>query len=431
MRETSQGRSRRIIARWPGRPSRSCSRARDVEQEIEARRAALETLLSNVSGRIDDFDNVMSTFTVAVDESLARAERRANDIGTALAGSAQAAVERIGGQMEALSQTASQEHGKAAEAFEALSKQSAAEMARYFGSAVGNLRSSATEIRTVAGEVHRELDAARQDLHRSAVELPKETAEQAAQLRRVVEDQVRALQELTTFIGRVSTGNDVVLPAGMPARVLPESTAPPLHPACARSAARLAHAPHLPCWAGGIEEPGAGAPAGDHSHDGSRSRLALRSARPGQPRRGRCPSRRGEAGDRARRAGAVRAARRLLPLRPPKRAGTLATLSFDIGRLIDEAAASSAWEKFRRGEPGAFTRSIYTDAGAQTFDELCRRYRDDGEFSQTVNRYTQEFERLLTEVGRDDREGSVTNTYLNSETGKVYTLLAHAAGRLG
>ena len=40
-----------------------------------------------------------------------------------------------------------------------------------------------------------------------------------------------------------------------------------------------------------------------------------------------------------------------------------------------------------------------------------------------------EFERLLEEVSRDDRGQLVVRTYLTSETGKVYTMLAHAAGR--
>ena len=37
---------------------------------------------------------------------------------------------------------------------------------------------------------------------------------------------------------------------------------------------------------------------------------------------------------------------------------------------------------------------------------------------------------LLDEVSRNDRGQVVARTYLTSETGKVYTMLAHAAGRL-
>ena len=58
-----------------------------------------------------------------------------------------------------------------------------------------------------------------------------------------------------------------------------------------------------------------------------------------------------------------------------------------------------------------------------------RVYRNDRYFMRAVDRYIGEFERLLEEVSRDDRGQVVARTYLTSETGKVYTMLAHAAGR--
>jgi hypothetical protein len=41
-----------------------------------------------------------------------------------------------------------------------------------------------------------------------------------------------------------------------------------------------------------------------------------------------------------------------------------------------------------------------------------------------------DFQRLLEDVARNDRDNMVTQTYLTSDTGKVYTMLAHASGRL-
>ena len=40
-----------------------------------------------------------------------------------------------------------------------------------------------------------------------------------------------------------------------------------------------------------------------------------------------------------------------------------------------------------------------------------------------------EFERLLNEVSEDERGQATARNYLTSDTGKVYTMLAHAAGR--
>jgi hypothetical protein len=109
----------------------------------------------------------------------------------------------------------------------------------------------------------------------------------------------------------------------------------------------------------------------------------------------------------------------------------LETISHDIARMVDHAAIAEAWDNYRRGETNAFSRQLYIGRGPQTFDEIRRRYRGDVEFRTTVDRYVQEFEQLLADVSRDDRDDSLTRTYLTSETGKVYTMLAHAAGRFG
>jgi hypothetical protein len=108
---------------------------------------------------------------------------------------------------------------------------------------------------------------------------------------------------------------------------------------------------------------------------------------------------------------------------------SLDSLSVDIARMIDHEAAADLWERYNRGERNVFTRRLYTMQGRKAFDEVRKRYKSDREFRQIVDRYIGEFERLLGEVGRDDRDEMVARTYLISDTGKVYTMLAHAAGR--
>jgi hypothetical protein len=116
--------------------------------------------------------------------------------------------------------------------------------------------------------------------------------------------------------------------------------------------------------------------------------------------------------------------------RPPRHSiESLDSLSVDIARMIDHDAAADLWDRYKRGERNVFTRRLYTLQGQQAFDDIRKKYRTDREFKQTVDRYITEFERLLEEVSRDDRGQVVARTYLTSETGKVYTMLAHAAGR--
>ena len=115
---------------------------------------------------------------------------------------------------------------------------------------------------------------------------------------------------------------------------------------------------------------------------------------------------------------------------PQSNGNPLESLSLDIGRLMDRNLAAEMWDRYH-GESKAFTKRLYTPAGQKAFDEVARKYRADRAFKQTVDRYITEFERLLDEVAREDRGPQALRNHLTSETGLVYTLLAHAAGRLG
>jgi hypothetical protein len=75
-------------------------------------------------------------------------------------------------------------------------------------------------------------------------------------------------------------------------------------------------------------------------------------------------------------------------------------------------------------------RHLYSTDGQSTFDEISRRYDRDGEFRANVDRYMSDFERLLGDAEQADPDGRMMQTYLTSETGRVYLLLAHASGRL-
>ena len=107
----------------------------------------------------------------------------------------------------------------------------------------------------------------------------------------------------------------------------------------------------------------------------------------------------------------------------------LNALSADIARAIDHDAAVELWERHRRGERNVFTRRLYTMQGQQTFDEIRKKYQRDAEFRSVVDHYVADFEKLLAEATGNNQDAQAGNRYLMSDTGKVYTMLAHASGR--
>jgi hypothetical protein len=118
------------------------------------------------------------------------------------------------------------------------------------------------------------------------------------------------------------------------------------------------------------------------------------------------------------------------PARPERPSiESLDSLAVEIARMIDHDAAAELWDRYKRGERNVFTRKLYTMQGQKVFEDIRKRYRGDGDFKRTVDRYIGDFERLLEEISRQDRGQMLARTYLMSKTGKVYTMLAHAAGR--
>jgi hypothetical protein len=279
---------------------------------------------------------------------------------------------------------------------------------------------SAAEMRGVAQEIQREIEATRQEVRRGAAELPRETAEQAAEMRRVVAEQVEALAELSGIVARSGRVLDVAEPAAPEFRASGDTQRSALE-----SPAQMSEATR-PARARTAETPTAREPA--------RGSAPTTKSAPAHPPAARGPGWLTDLLARASRdeedVSAAAAPPPAAPRQSSQRASeSLDSLSADIARMINHDAVVEQWDRYYRGERQPFSRKLYTPQGQQTFDEIRRRYPLDRDFREAVDRYTAEFERVVNESSREDRDGSVVRNYLTSETGKVYTMLAHAAGR--
>jgi hypothetical protein len=256
-------------------------------------------------------------------------------------------------------------------------------------------QSFSEQLKEMRSEMRHEIEATRVELRQNIFELPQETAESAAQMRRVVVDQIEALSELNRIVARHGRNLDIVEPRIAEPRIVE----PRMEPAEPPPRREVVHEPPVP--------------------------PPQRPARAAKPVRWlsdlltRASSRDNDTASRETTG----------PELPPAAAESLDSIAVDITRMIDHEAAVELWDRYKRGERNIFTRKLYTMQGQRTFENIRRRYRSDPKFMQTVDQYIAEFERLLDEVSRDDREQIVARTYLTSETGKVYTMLAKAAGR--
>jgi len=317
--------------------------------------------------------------------------------------------------------------------------------------------SAATEaMRQASSDIQRELEETRSQMRRGVIELPEETRQSADAMRKVVADQISALRDLSEIVTKsgkaLDTASTSVTPqkqfatAGInrtltaprpltvPGPAYPPKTGfqPIVQPSAPSDpSARLTTQP--PTFASNVQKspqaPLRGMGADIRPPQPTRSEFAPAP----KPRAPETPQSEGKGwvSDLLKRASQDDAPRTRNPQNELHRIESLNSLSMDIARLIDDEASVDLWERYQRGERNVFTRRLYTLQGQQTFDQIKIKYGRDNEFRVAVDRYIDDFERLLGDVAQNDRDNIMTQTYLTSDTGKVYTMLAHASGRLG
>ncbi|MFA6967592.1 MAG: hypothetical protein WC281_18500, partial [Bosea sp. (in: a-proteobacteria)] len=408
-----------------------------VGKALAERQGSLEEIHGLIANRTDDVESITRSFAALMDESLSTAEARARQIGGVLSDSAEATTTAISQQFELIRATTGKERDRTAQALRQAYEQVSSEVGSELAKVTERFQGAAQDMRGVAAEIQRELEETRAELKRGVLDLPRETQESTSAMRRVVAEQIKALNELTEIVTRSGRRSDVALPVDTgQSRRSAASAQPRPEPAYATTTvtqARLptAEAMELRPSLDATPEPATPAP---HAEARPAPAPAPRPA-PVQelPRRqpvpeAQSPAKVGWLSDLLNRASREEKA----PETPKPTAHSierLDSLSVDIARMIDHDAAVELWDRYKRGERNVFTRRLYTLQGQQTFDEIRRKYRRDAEFKETVDRYIDEFERLLAEAAKDDRDSIVAKTYLTSETGKVYTMLAHASGR--
>jgi hypothetical protein len=416
---------------------------RKTEETVGARQATIDTLVTALDTRTEDFGQRLERFSGLLDESLDAATTRAREIAGIIAQTSNESLQTLEQQYDMVRKSSEDERKRTSEALNTVYDEALTEVQTVFNQSTERFTEVVQGMKQMAADMQQELESTRNEMRRGILELPQETAESAAQMRRVIVDQIEALAELNRIVARHGRSLDAVEPArreteplyaagggrGAQARpirpdVMPQQAAPqgqqyqPAPPRDITGMPRRSGPPNLSPVPGGKDDGN----NGRNNGGGWLSDLLTRASR-----------------EESAQAGMSREPAREMPREIPREAppreqqrdpvDSIDSLSVDIARMIDHDAAAELWDRYKRGERGVFSRRLYTPQGAKAFDEIRGKYRTDPEFRQTVEHYIHEFERLLDDVSRGDRGPQVARNYLTSDTGKVYTMLAHAAGR--
>jgi hypothetical protein len=366
---------------------------------VNDRGTVLDSLITVLDAKAGNFEERLLRFSTLLEDSLENATSRTRDIGLLIAEASSQGVRAITEQYDLVRSAVETEQQHTTDTLRNVYQSTVGDAQNMLQQSTERFTELLHGLKHMVAEMQREIEVTRVELRRGMVDIPQETAERTAQMRQLIVDQIEALSELQRVVARHGQGMSSS-DARPPARQEPAFAAPPAnYSERARPARGDAAPPPLPMLSRRD-----GAPAGQRSW---LSDLLHRASRGGEG---------GESGS-------------FKDDLPARHIESLDALSVDIARMIDHDAASDLWDRYNRGERNVFNRKLYTPQGLKAFDEIRTRYRNERDFKATADRYMKEFERLLEEVSRDDRGQAVVRTYLMSETGKVYTLLAHAAGR--
>jgi hypothetical protein len=402
-----------------------------IDSILESRHQAIIGLLHAVNTKGADLDNMMRSYAGMVENALSNAESRAKQVGSALARDTAGQAQQALSQIERLREEAQAHTARAVGDLKSSFETVITQIGRQLEQMRGQFDNASRGMRDAAQKTATDLDSLRQEMQRRMEGLPQQTAQATAAIRKALSDQLREIEAITPALTRPQ------IPSG------PEPYRQPQLPPRRESFRDEGHAPEFDDGRGrqaGGAPLDLGAVAGSLSQQMSAAAHAERRGPGGQAQpEFRQPERRREGGgwsvgDLLTNADAPGyPPQRPDPFAPraprPHAAGGSQGLRLDeIARAIDRRTADEVWQRFRAGERGVLGRHLYSVDGQQTFDEISQRYDRDGEFRATVDRYIGDFERLLRDAEQSDP--SVMQSYMSSETGRVYLLLAHASGRL-
>jgi len=185
---------------------------RRTEESIAQRQATVETLLSTLDTRAEDFGQRLHRFSTVLDESLQTATTRAREIAGLIAQTSTESVQTIEQQYEVVRKTAEEERTRTGEALTAAYDEAFTQVQSIFTESTARFSEVMHGMKQMAAELQQELEATREQLRRGVLELPQETADSTAQMRRVIVDQIEALAELNRIVARQGRALDAVEP---------------------------------------------------------------------------------------------------------------------------------------------------------------------------------------------------------------------------
>ncbi|HWM32472.1 MAG TPA: hypothetical protein VNO69_12335, partial [Methyloceanibacter sp.] len=378
-----------------------------IDSILENRHQSILALLQTVNTKAQDLDSTMRNYAGMIENALSQAENRAKQVSTTLARDTAGGAQQALAQIERLREEAQAHTARAVGDLKGSFETVITQIGRQLEQMRGQFDNTSRGMREVAQRTASDLDSLRQDMQKRMEALPEHTAQATAAIRKALTEQLREIEAITPVLTRAALqGNGAEPYRQPPAPPPPPQAYVPPRSEPTRPSGEFGSSSMPKFDVRGRQVLGLGQDRGnlDQITGSLAEQLAGATGGPGQSS----------------------------ATHPVSTVSTSSgQLRLDeLARAIDYLTAANVWQRLRAGERGVLGRHIYGLDGQTAFDEIAVRYEREGDFRVTVDRYIGDFERMLGEAEQSDPGGSTLNSYLTSESGRVYLLLAHASGRL-
>jgi hypothetical protein len=381
-----------------------------IETTLQGRHAELTSTMEQLSGKADEFGRFVQGFSSTMEGSLTSAEQRARAAAEQLRASTEGAKRAALADLEQFRLQAGAEGERALDELRSRFSSISNVVNEQLSALSSRFDQTSDEVRQRASRAAAEIAAEQVRLKEQMDRLPMATRENAEAMRRALQDQLRAIEQLSNLTSRSLATRDITPPQPAPPAGgygTPSLAGTYLSEVRATenggSRALSSLSPPPPPYQGGRPP----APGGDNRDGWSLGDLLARASRDEEAHHGGGPG------------GA--------PAGGPVPFHSQIDI---IARALDPATTAALWQRIAAGQRGVMVRSIYTPEGRAIFDDLSVRYRADGDLQRTINHYLMDFENIRRDAEQRDPSGRAVNAHLLSDMGRVYLFLAHVSGRI-
>lgn len=364
----------------------------DMERVLVNRREALDQLVADANSRAQEIDSVMTGYMKLIEDSLAASETRSKEISRIVAEQTAAATAGLEQQIKKLEVSSGGQIDQAARILREQHERAMASMNEMLSATASDFQQTAQDMRITAQQVVKDIDSARGELKRAILDLPEETRANADAMRRVVADQIAALNTLAEVVKRQTGTLDVSGPGVMLPRAMREASQ-------------------------GKSEDGASPAALNRPRERNEAAQSsiMRSMAVLLPRPSKEPAATESSG---------------IPHEMENLVQKLNGAARDLVEAIDGSLPRDLEKSFNAGERNVYTHRLFETRGKRFVKMIEDRYAGERLVRGRVDAYVRLFERLLDTVSEVPQGASMVEACLASESGKLYVTLAEAAGRI-